>query len=159
MSGEIRSLDPIQVTGIFLCDFKNLSAVVFPKIEDDLFVFPKKMLRVSDPRVPLRIGQPGKEDEIKENFNPLKAYGISFIMALIMGYVLAHVLQAWDDAYGITGWAAGMQGAFWSWLRFVITIGYQSMAWEGKKFGLFAMNMAYNLVVLLGMGAILGVWR
>ncbi len=99
------------------------------------------------------------EDEIKENFNPLKAYGISFIMALIMGYVLAHVLQAWDDAYGITGWAAGMQGAFWSWLGFVITIGYQSMAWEGKKFGLFAMNMAYNLVVLLGMGAILGIWR
>jgi len=99
------------------------------------------------------------EEEIKADFNPLKAYGISFIMALVMGYVLAHVLQAWDDAYAMTGWAAGMQGAFWSWLGFVVTIGYQSMAWEGKKLGLFAMNMAYNLVVLLGMGTILGVWR
>ena len=59
----------------------------------------------------------------------------------------------------MTGWAAGMQGAFWYWLGFVVTIGYQSMAWEGKKLGLFAMNMAYNLVVLLGMGTILGVWR
>ncbi|GMQ82146.1 MAG: DUF1761 domain-containing protein [Rhodothermia bacterium] len=99
------------------------------------------------------------EDEIKDNFNPLKAYGISFIMALIMAFVLSHILQAWDDAYTVTGWAAGMQGAFWSWLGFVVTIGYQAMAWESKKFGLFAMNMAYNLVVLLGMGAILGVWR
>lgn len=99
------------------------------------------------------------EEEIKENFSPLRAYGISFLMSIIMAFVLGHVLQAWDDAYTITGWAAGMEGGFFCWLGFVLTIGWQSVSFENKKFSLFATNMGYNLVVLLAMGALLGVWR
>ena len=99
------------------------------------------------------------EEEIKENFNPIKAYVFSFVMSLIMAYVLAHILEAWNVAYATTGIWYGMQGAFWAWLGFALTIGYQHVAWNDQKLSLYALNMAYNLVCLLAMGALLGVWR
>ena len=99
------------------------------------------------------------EEELRAGFNPMKSYGVTFVMALIMSYVLAHILIAWDDAYGVAGLWAGMQGAFWIWLGFVLTIGWQAVAFEDKKMGLYWLNMLYNLVTLLAMGALLGVWR
>ncbi len=99
------------------------------------------------------------EEELKEGFNPLKSYGVTFLMSLFMALVLAHVLQAWDEAYTVTGWAAGMQGGFFSWLGFVVTVGWQNVSFEGQKMGVYLLNMAYNLVALLAMGALLGVWR
>ncbi|NNF03057.1 MAG: DUF1761 domain-containing protein [Rhodothermales bacterium] len=99
------------------------------------------------------------EEELKEGFNPMKSYGVTFVMALLMAYVLAHILIAWEDAYGLVGLWAGIQGAFWIWLGFVLTIGWQAVAFEDKKLGLYWLNMLYNLVTLLAMGALLGVWR
>ena len=99
------------------------------------------------------------EEEIRATMNPMKMYVVTFIMALVMAYVLAHVLQAFADAYGVTGIPAGLQAAFWIWLGFVLTIGYQAVAFEDKKISLFALNMGYNLVTLLAMGTLLGAWR
>jgi Protein of unknown function (DUF1761) len=98
-------------------------------------------------------------EELRQGFNPLKSYGVTFLMSLLMAYVLAHILQAWDDAYSITGWAAGVQGGFFSWLGLVLTVGWQAVAFENKKAGVYLMSMAFNLVCLLAMGALLGVWR
>ena len=99
------------------------------------------------------------EEEIRATFNPTKSYGVTYLMAVLMAFVLAHILQAYDDAYTLSGWAAGMQGGFWIWLGFVLTIGWQAVSFENKKLGLYGLNMAYNLVTLLLMGALLGVWR
>lgn len=99
------------------------------------------------------------EEDIKENFNPTKSYVFSFVMSLIMAYVLAHILEAWDVAYSETGIMYGMQGAFWAWLGFALTIGYQHVAFNDQKLGLYFLNMAYNLASLLFMGALLGAWR
>lgn len=99
------------------------------------------------------------EEELKENFNPMKSYGVTFVMALIMAYVLVHILIAWEEAYGLAGVWVGMQGAFWVWLGFVLTIGWQAVAFEDKKLGVYWLNMLYNLVTLLAMGALLGAWR
>jgi len=99
------------------------------------------------------------EDDIKANFNPTKSYVVTFVMALLLAYVFAHVLEAFYQAYAITGIWYGMQGAFWMWLGFVLTIGYQQVAWNDEKLSLFFLNQAYNLVTLLLMGGILGVWR
>lgn len=59
----------------------------------------------------------------------------------------------------VAGLFPGIQGAFWMWLGFVLTVGYQAVAFEDKKLRLFGLSMAYNLVSLLAMGALLGVWR
>jgi len=99
------------------------------------------------------------EEEIRATFNPVKSYGVTFVMAILTAFVLAHILQAFDDAYTLTGWAAGMQGGFWCWLGLVLTIGWQAVSFEDKKLSLYVLNMAYNLVVLMAMGALLGTWR
>ncbi len=73
------------------------------------------------------------EEEIKENFNPIKSYVVTFVMALVMAFVLAHVLEAWNEAYRMTGALYGMQGAFWCWLGFALTIGFQQVAFNGQR--------------------------
>lgn len=99
------------------------------------------------------------EEEIRATMNPLKTYGATYLAFVVMGYVLGVVLQAWQDAYGMTGVSPGLQGAFWCWLGFVATSLWQGAAFEFKPTRLYLMNVAYNLVSLLAMGALLGVWR
>ena len=99
------------------------------------------------------------EEEIRESMRPIKMYVVTFIMSLIMAFVLAHVLEALADAYAVTGLSAGIQVAFWMWLGFVLTVGYQAVAFEDKKLRLFGLNMAYNLISMLAMGSLLGLWR
>ena len=99
------------------------------------------------------------EDELRATFNPMKSYGVTFIFAIVMAFVLTHVLNAWEDAYSVTGLMAGIQGGFWMWLGFVVSIGWQQVAFSGQKTPLWTLNMLYNLVTLMAMGALLGVWR
>lgn len=76
------------------------------------------------------------------------------IAALVMSYVLAHFV---DFARATTA-AGGAQAGFWSWLGFVATVTLGGVLWEGKKWGLWALNNAYQLLSLLIMGIILAVW-
>ena len=99
------------------------------------------------------------EEELKAGFNPMKSYGVTFVFALLMAYVLTHVLGAFSDAYGETGAMAGIQGGFWIWLGFVVTIGWQQVAFSGQNLTLWIINSLYNLVALASMGALLGSWH
>jgi hypothetical protein len=99
------------------------------------------------------------EEELRESLSPIKMYVVPFIASLVMAFVLAHILEALSDAYEATGLLAGAQTGFWVWLGFVLTVGYQAVAYEDKKLRLFGLNMAYNLLSLVAMGALLGVWR
>ena len=99
------------------------------------------------------------EEEIKASFNPAKSYGVTLVFALVTSFVLVHVLNAWSDAYGVSGSMVGIQGAFWMWLGFVVTISWQQVAFSGQKLELWLLNISYNLVTLCGMGALLGAWR
>ncbi len=100
------------------------------------------------------------EDEIRTTANPLKMYGVSFLGAIVMAFVLAHIILAFFAA-GVAeaGWLAGLEGGFWCWLGFVLVTGWQAVAFENKKMALFVLNMAYNLVCLLAMGTLLGAWQ
>lgn len=99
------------------------------------------------------------EEELRAGFNPLKSYGVTFLFALLMGYVQLHVLNAFSDAYGLTGVMAGVQGGFWIWLGFVVTIGWQQVAFSGQNIVLWLINSLYNLTALMAMGALLSVWK
>ena len=98
------------------------------------------------------------EEELKAGFNPLKMYGATWIMALLTAYVLAHVTGAWYDAYGAEGWLSGIQTGFWLWLGFIFTIGWQRVAFEDVKTGLWGLNSLYNLVTLMAQGALIAAW-
>jgi hypothetical protein len=99
------------------------------------------------------------EEELKASFNPMKSYGVTFVFALLMAYVLAHVLNAFGDAYGQTGLWAGIEGGFWVWLGFVLTVSWQQVAFSGQSMMLWVLNVLYNLVALICMGALLGSWH
>ncbi|MDA1028382.1 MAG: DUF1761 domain-containing protein [Bacteroidetes bacterium] len=99
------------------------------------------------------------EEELKAGFNPLKSYGVTFLFALLMAYVQLHVLDAFFFKNGLTGAMAGVQGGFWIWLGFVVTIGWQQVAFSGQNIVLWLINSLYNLTALIAMGAVLSVWK
>ena len=99
------------------------------------------------------------EEELKASFNPLQSYGVTFVFALVMAYILSHVLNAFGDAYGQTGLLAGIEGGFWAWLGFVVTVSWQQVAFSGQKIALWVLNALYNLIALICMGALLGSWQ
>ena len=82
------------------------------------------------------------------------SYLVNFIGALVMAYVLSHII---DFAQAETV-SRGLQTGFWVWLGFVATVSLGSVLWEGRPTGLYILNNAYQLLALLINGAILAVW-
>ena len=95
------------------------------------------------------------EEELKEmNQGVWKAYVFSFLGALVMAFVLAHVID-YAQADSIID---GLQGGFWVWLGFVVTTSMAGILFEGRPKGLYFIYNGYQLVSLLVIGVILAVW-
>lgn len=84
-----------------------------------------------------------------------KAYGISFILFLIMAFILQMVLNHLDAHT----WQLGAIWAAHIWLGFAMTIGLMANLYAGRKFSLFLIDTGYQLLYLVVMGAILGQWH
>ena len=82
-------------------------------------------------------------------------YLINFIGALVMAYILAHIVK-FAGAMDLWG---GLQVGLWIWLGFIATVALGSILWEGKSVRLYLINVLYYLVQLSAMGAILAVWQ
>ena len=81
--------------------------------------------------------------------------GLAFVTSLVLAYVLAHFVK-------FTGAETAPSGAltgFWLWLGFVVTTNLETVIFEGRPVGLYLINSGYHLAGLLGMGALLAVWR
>lgn len=52
----------------------------------------------------------------------------------------------------------GLTSAFWMWLGFVMTVQLTGTIFGDKNFKLFAIDTGYQLVALLGMGVVLGLF-
>lgn len=94
----------------------------------------------------------------KEKKKAPRGYALTFIGSLLTGYVLAHFLTYASASTGETGYLAGLQGSFWVWLGFFVPVMLGSFLWEGKPFKLYVVNVSFQLVNLLAMGAVLGQW-
>lgn len=90
-----------------------------------------------------------------ENQSHLKDLAIAFVMSFILVYILAHFVQYTKATTAI----GGIQTAFWLWLGFVVTTQIATVIFEGRSFGLFAMNVSYQFVGCALAGVILAVWR
>ena len=104
-------------------------------------------------------------EEIQEGFNPLKTYGVSFLLALITAFILAQLFAGMGEAArvvsitGVGGDAvAGVYLALMALIAFILPVGYQSIAFERRKAGLVWLNLGYNGVALLGQAVIIAVW-
>ncbi|EKD92637.1 MAG: hypothetical protein ACD_28C00378G0002 [uncultured bacterium] len=83
-----------------------------------------------------------------------KNYSITFVMALLTAFVIAHFAQA----IGAEGVQGAFQLAFWLWFGFIITSMMNSVLWEGKSWKLYGLNISYELVKMFVMALILIFW-
>jgi hypothetical protein len=96
---------------------------------------------------------PERLEEMRKGMG--KAYGLSFLCYLVMATVLA-ILIGWVGAGNV--WT-GLCMAFYCWLGFVATIGLTSHLFSDRKLATYLIDVGYQLVYMLAMGAILGAWR
>lgn len=101
-------------------------------------------------------------EEIQKNFNPLKTHGASFVLALVTAYILAQLLAGMggpESGSSMTGGAmAGVHLALMGLIAFVLPVSYQSWAYEGRKAGLFWLNLGFNGVSLMGQAVVIAAW-
>lgn len=90
-----------------------------------------------------------------ESESHVKELAIAFVMSLILVYILAHFIQYTKATKAMEG----IQTAFWLWLGFVVTTQAPTVIFEGRSFGLFLINVAYQFVGCALAGVILAVWR
>ena len=95
------------------------------------------------------------EEELKQEFNPVKAYSISFIAQLVIAYVLATIM----NSVGATTPQEGIRLAFMTWIGFTATTMTINMLFEGKTFKQFVVDGGYHLIVFIIYGIILGAWQ
>lgn len=87
-----------------------------------------------------------------------KAMMLGALTALVMSFVFAHVLSVMSLVTGEFGIMAGLSGAFWMWLGFIVPVTGGVYLWEGKSIKLWVINAGYYLVSLGVMGIILSSW-
>jgi fluoride ion exporter CrcB/FEX len=92
--------------------------------------------------------------EQASGMNPIAPYIISFLLNLVIAFVLAQ-LCAWRNANTA---ARGAALGILIWIGFVGPITYSTYMYEMRPKQLFAINEFYPLVGLCLMGAILGAW-
>ena len=90
-----------------------------------------------------------------ENQSHTKEYLLAFLSSLVLVYVLAHFAQ-YTKASNLLG---GLQTAFWLWLGLITTTQIATVIFEGRKPGLYLLNIGYQLVACLAVGAILALCK
>jgi len=95
------------------------------------------------------------EGPAPNSVNPFRAYIITFLLNLLIAFVLAQIC-IWRNANTASrGAAIGIL----LWLGIVGPITLTTAIYEGRPMELFAINEFYPLVGLCVMGMILGAWK
>lgn len=87
--------------------------------------------------------------------NPVLPYVITFVLNLLIAFVLAQICS-WRSANSA---ARGAALGILLWIGFVGPVTFTTYMYEMRPMELFAINEFYPLVGLCLMGAILGAWR
>lgn len=95
------------------------------------------------------------EEEFKETGNTAGvAYVANTLASVVMAFVLAHVVKI----SGATDYTMAIQTGFWMWLGFVVAGILPAYVFEDRKKGLFLLYIAYKLLSILAMAALLILW-
>ena len=93
-------------------------------------------------------------DEKLKNANPIKMYGISFLLAYLMSYNLAYFLG--DSA---TDWQWGVAAGFLAGFGWAAAIFTAIALFEQKSWRYITINASYIVIYFAVIGFILGIWR
>lgn len=94
------------------------------------------------------------EEEIKENFNPVKTYGLAFVGHFAEALVLAYLLSL-TGAVTVT---EGIRVGLTAWLGFTAATFYINYLFEGYKTRLLYINTGFHFVFVLVSSIILISW-
>ena len=81
---------------------------------------------------------------------------ISFVVSLVMAYVLAHVSFLSFRFFGISFFQSAVTTAFWMWLGFSVTRVISHDGFEGRPFQLTLITIGNEFVTYMLMGLIIG---
>jgi hypothetical protein len=95
------------------------------------------------------------EGDAPNHVSPILPYVVTFVLNLLIAFVLAQVC-IWRNA-NTAGRGAAIGVLLW--LGIVGPFALTTAMYEGRPMGLFAINEFYPLVGLCVMGAILGAWK
>lgn len=82
-------------------------------------------------------------------------YGVSFVVALITAYVLAHVMLLSENFFHYPMLSTGIISAFWMWLGFVMPVQVTATIFGDRKSRLSAIDCGFQLVSVLTMGVVI----
>lgn len=85
----------------------------------------------------------------------------SVVGNFLMGFVLAHNIEAWTFVPGTEDMGAAgkiLNAAVFTWLGFYFPVDLGAVAWERKSWKVFGINTGYHLVMLAIAGSILVLW-
>ncbi|HSX57958.1 MAG TPA: DUF1761 domain-containing protein [Candidatus Saccharimonadales bacterium] len=86
-----------------------------------------------------------------------KWYALSFVAALITGYILFHIITLSLNFYHYSNEMTGIITAFWVWLGFLMPVQLTATIFsDNKNFKLFAMDTFHQLLSIVAMGAVIG---
>jgi len=93
-----------------------------------------------------------------------KAMAIFFIGNLLIAWVLAHSIEAWQaSSWGLSPdaapWIYAVNAGFFNWLGFFLPLQMNRVAWEMKSWGLVLINASFDLTRLVVFGMILSYWQ
>jgi hypothetical protein len=80
-------------------------------------------------------------------------------LTLVALIVMTAVLQIFLNHLGVDSLGDGVTWAFHAWLGFAVPLGFIAHLYSQKKWAAWFIDLGYQLVYLIAMGAILGVWR
>lgn len=92
--------------------------------------------------------------EQAQSMNPVLPYVITFVLNLLIAFVLAQICS-WRNANTA---ARGALVGIVLWIGFIGPVTYTTYMYEMRPKQLFAINELYSLAGLLLMGMILGAW-
>jgi hypothetical protein len=93
------------------------------------------------------------EKQIKEGANT-NLYIAAFVASLVTSFVLAQFVALSGAVTAMDGFLVGL----WAGIGFVATTFAADAIFNGKPMQLYGINVGYNLVSLVLMGALLAVW-
>ncbi len=93
-----------------------------------------------------------------------KSMAIFFFSNLLIAWVLAHSIEAWQaSSWGLSPdaapWIYGLNAGFFNWLGFFFPVQMNRVAWEMKSWGLVLINSTFDLTRLILFGLILSYWQ
>ncbi len=97
-----------------------------------------------------------KERLEKEKKEMGKWYALSFVVALVTAYVLAHVMTMSQAYFHYPIMQTGLTSAFWMWLGFIMPVQLTAAIFGDKNWKLLGIDTGHQLASILVMGAVLG---